>query len=204
LTTDVDFMSHVIEQGPGVFQDLSDRSRDDDGIARLALKQNHRNFELCSDRLRDDDNFARFAVEEYPYDDKIFGHCSERLQADPLMQAYMAIVEAEVNREKPDLTAFPQPIQDAWNIQTPFLSTGNNDKEARELFVGLARGAMEAEARRSQSPSDQVQDAAPLGSGVSAGDLDLDINPYASHTERTLKPANDVDGPEHDLHRGPR
>jgi hypothetical protein len=211
LRDNIDLARIVVEKDQFFFYCCSDRLHDNIDLVRSAVEKYPSNFDCCSSRLRDDDEFARFAVEKDPYN---FQRCSDRLQADPIMQAYKTLVEAE-RKKQPNLSAFPKPIRDAWNIQTPMLSSGSNDQEARNIFACLAKPAMEAEARRSQpSASDQVQNAAPLGSGVSAEDLlpelaafDIDPNadPYANHPARALKPAsNDDDGLDHDLRRGPR
>ena len=204
------------------FSHCSDRLRNDVDFAKMAIEKGTYNFRYCSISLRDDDAFARFALEksdldleggdpeDFPLEAELqnFAHCSERLQADPIIQAYKTLVEVERKGQQPDLTAFPQPIQDAWHVQTHMLSSGNNDAEARSIFVVFAKSAMEAEARRAQrSPSEP--DPAPLGTGLSPEDLlpelaDLSIDPYANHPAHAIKPASNDDGPGHDLHRGPR
>jgi hypothetical protein len=217
MRDDYAFARFALEKSCSTFSHCSDRLRNDADFSKMAIEKCPYNFRYCSDRLRDDNAFARFALEKSELIDdegafmyveiENFVYCSDRLKADPLTQAYKDLVEAEWNRKYPDLTAFPKTIQDAWNIHTPLLSTGKNDKEARSIFVVLAKSAIEAEARRQQSPSDQVHDTDPVG--IDAEDLlpelaDISIDPYANHPARALKPPSDDDGPDHDLHRGPR
>jgi hypothetical protein len=204
LSDDTDLARCAVEKDPSIFYHCSERIRHDDDLARRAVEKDPLNFRYCSGRLRDDTDLARLAIEKKSIN---FYNCSERLQADPLMQAYKTLVEAEENNEHPDLSECPKPIQDAWNIQTPFLCSGENNAESRQVFVILARGAMDAEARRQQSPTNQALDTAP--GGIDDEDMlpelaAFDADHYADHPAHALKPPSDDDGPDHDLHRGPR